>query len=181
MLLKSLYDIHLHLLGIGYLKAKPLFWTAFTWFVMLHLSVGSILWAPQAEVHSSWTDVSCWRNIWPKPSSGAKEDGSGPEQDLSMGYRKGGSPWVRTQGYGVSGAQPLNGGKAGGRNIVEKASPWGGKLPASGRQAREQAVIFKWWLYRDRPNPLQHCPTTTDAHSSESLPCTVSEGGYQKR
>lgn len=38
--------------------------------------------------------------------------GSGPEQGLSMGCRKGEGPQMHTQGHRVSGAQPLDGGKA---------------------------------------------------------------------
>lgn len=181
MLLKILYDIHLHLLDTDYLKAKPLFWTAFTWFVMLCFSVGSVLWAAQAEVHSSWTGVSCQKNTWTDPWSGAKEDGSEREQDLSMGCRKGEGPWVQTRGHRVSGAQPLNGEKGRKKDLTGKASQWGAKLPNSGCQAWQQAVMFKCRLYHERPNPAQHCPAATDAHSYESLLWAMSEGRYQKR
>lgn len=178
MLLKILYDSRLHLLGIDYLKAKPLFLTAFMWFVMLHFSVGSVLWAAQAEVHISWTDVSCQRNIWTDPRT---ENGVRARAGLVHGVQEGG--WYPDADTGIWGiwSSAFEWGKGRKKDHIGKASQWRAKLPYSGCQAREQAVIFNCQLYYDRPNPLQHCPTTTGAHSSESPLCTGSEAGYQKR
>lgn len=64
------------------------------------------------------------------------------------------------------------------KDCMGKASHWGAKFPNDGRQACQQAVMFKCQLCHDRANPLQHCPTTI--HSSEPPLCTVSEGRYQK-
>lgn len=151
------------------------------WFVMLHFfSVGLILWAVQAEARSGQTDVSCQRNMWADPWSGAKEDGSGPEQDLSTVCRKGDGPWVQIQGHTGFWELSLWLGKDIKKDCMGKASHWGAKFPNNGCQAWQQAVMFKCQLCHDRPNPLQHCPTTIHVHSSELPLCTVSEGRYQK-
>lgn len=148
---KTLYDIHVHFIGKEYLKAKPLFWSPCMQHAKLHFSVGFIWWASQADVHSSWTGVSCQRNMWTDHWRGDKEGRLGPEQDLSVGCSKGDCPWVQTQWHQSSAFKWGEGRK---KNHVRQAPRWWAKLPKRGYQVLQQKdVIFKCQLYHDRPKP----------------------------
>lgn len=144
-------------------------------YAMLHFSVGFIWRAAQAEVHSSWTDVSCQRNMWTDHWRRDKEGRLGPDQDLSMGCSKGDCLWVQTQWHQVSRAQPLNGGKAERRIILEKHhSGEQGCQTEDVNSATEECDFYM-------PALAQRTKTTMDAQDSEPPLCTMSGDRYQKR
>lgn len=134
---------------------------------MLHFSVGFIWWAAQAEVHSSWTDVSCQRNMWTDHWRGSKESRLGPKQDLSMGCSKGVCPWVQTQGRQVSRAQPVYGGKAERRIILDKHHSAEESSNRGCQALQQKGVIFKCQLYHGRPKP----PWVLMTPSHHCAPC----------